>query len=100
MDMPSLVRHGHAAGGLRTGCGAGAPQKEEAMNGKITVFGAGNVGGAVTRRLIERKLRKKVVLVDKMPGKAEGIALDILEASPIDLLEPACAGHDFYGRST
>lgn len=60
------------------------------MNGKITVFGAGNVGGAVTRRLIERKLCRSVVLVDKAPGKAQGIALDILEASPIDLLEPAC----------
>ncbi|GAB6126063.1 malate dehydrogenase [Humidesulfovibrio idahonensis] len=64
------------------------------MNGKITVFGAGNVGGAVTRRLIERKLCKSVVLVDKAPGKAEGIALDILEASPIDLLEPACISGD------
>lgn len=60
------------------------------MNGKITVFGAGNVGGAVTRRLIERKLCKKVVLVDRTPGKAAGVALDILEASPIDLLEPVC----------
>lgn len=60
------------------------------MNGKITVFGAGNVGGAVTRRLIERKLCKKVVLVDKTGDKAKGIALDILEASPIDLLEPVC----------
>jgi len=65
------------------------------MNGKITVFGAGNVGGAVTRRLIERKLCKKVVLVDRTPGKAEGIALDILEASPVDLLEPVCvSGED------
>jgi malate dehydrogenase len=61
---------------------------------KITVFGAGNVGGAVTRRLIERKLCKKVVLVDKTPGKAEGVALDILEASPIDLLEPVCVSGD------
>jgi len=64
------------------------------MNGKITVFGAGNVGGAVTRRLIERKLCKSVVVVDKAPGKAEGIALDILEASPIDLLEPVCVSGD------
>lgn len=64
------------------------------MNGKITVFGAGNVGGAVTRRLIERKLCKSVVLVDKAPGKAEGIALDIQEASPIDLLEPVCVSGD------
>jgi len=64
------------------------------MNGKITVFGAGNVGGAVTRRLIERKLCKKGVVVDKAPGKAEGIALDILEASPIDLLEPVCLSGD------
>lgn len=64
------------------------------MSGKITVFGAGNVGGAVTRRLIERKLCKKVVLVDRTPGKASGIALDILEASPIDLLEPICVAGD------
>jgi len=64
------------------------------MNGKITVFGAGNVGGAVTRRLIERKLCKSVVVVDKAPGKAEGIALDIHEASPIDLLEPVCVSGD------
>lgn len=62
---------------------------------KITVFGAGNVGGAVTRRLIERKICKKVVLVDKNQGKAQGIALDILEASPVDLLEPVCvSGED------
>uniref|UniRef100_UPI00344E8354 lactate/malate family dehydrogenase n=1 Tax=Solidesulfovibrio sp. TaxID=2910990 RepID=UPI00344E8354 len=60
------------------------------MNGKVTVFGAGNVGGAVTRRLIERKVCKKVVLVDRIPTKAAGIALDILEASPVDLLEPVC----------
>jgi len=65
------------------------------MNGKVTVFGAGNVGGAVTRRLIERKVCKKVVLVDRTPGKATGIALDILEASPVDLLEPVClSGED------
>ncbi|EPR44314.1 Malate dehydrogenase [Desulfovibrio sp. X2] len=64
------------------------------MNGKITVFGAGNVGGAVTRRLIERKLCKKVVLVDRSGSKAAGVALDILEASPIDLLEPVCIPMD------
>jgi malate dehydrogenase len=65
------------------------------MNGKVTVFGAGNVGGAVTRRLIERKLCKKVVLVDKIPTRAAGVALDILEASPVDLLEPICvSGED------
>lgn len=64
------------------------------MNGKVTVVGAGNVGGAVTRRLIERKLCKRVVLVDKVPTKAAGIALDILEASPIDLLEPVCVSGD------
>lgn len=66
---------------------------------KITVFGAGNVGGAVTRRLIERKLCKKVVLVDRNPGKSEGIALDILEASPVDLLEPICVSGDDLEQS-
>ncbi|MFP5220904.1 MAG: malate dehydrogenase [Acidobacteriota bacterium] len=66
---------------------------------KITVFGAGNVGGAVTRRLIERKLCKKGVLVDRNPGKSEGIALDILEASPVDLLEPVCVSGDDLEQS-
>jgi len=60
------------------------------MNGKITVFGTGNVGGAVTRRLLERKLCRKVVLAGRDPAKAGGVALDMLEASPIDLLEPVC----------
>jgi malate dehydrogenase len=65
------------------------------MSGKITVFGAGNVGGAVTRRLIERKICKKVVLVDKSPDRAKGVVLDIQEASPVDLLEPVClSGED------
>jgi malate dehydrogenase len=64
------------------------------MSGKITVFGAGNVGGAVTRRLVERKLCKRVILVDRTPSKAAGVALDILEASPIDNLEPVAVPGD------
>lgn len=70
------------------------------MSGKIVVFGAGNVGGAVTRRLVERKLCKTVVLVDRTPGRARGVTLDIREASPIDLLEPVAIEGDDLTRLT
>jgi malate dehydrogenase len=58
---------------------------------KITVVGAGNVGAttafiAATRRLGE------IVLVDIVKGLAEGKALDMAEASPIELSQQEIVG--------
>ncbi len=58
---------------------------------KITVVGAGNVGAttafiAATRRLGE------IVLVDIVKGLAEGKALDMAEASPIELSQQEIIG--------
>ena len=49
---------------------------------KITVVGAGNVGGTVAQRLAEKNAYD-VVLVDIVPGVPQGKALDITQAGPV-----------------
>src|ERR687897_1341374 len=55
---------------------------------KVTVVGAGNVGGTTAQRLAERNYAD-VVLVDIVEGLPQGKALDILESGPI-------LGYDSY----
>src|SRR3984957_9818730 len=53
------------------------------MNRKVTgVGGAGNVGATVARGVAEKQLAD-VVVIDIAEKKAEGVALDMLEACPI-----------------
>lgn len=49
---------------------------------KITVVGAGNVGGTAAQRLAEKN-RYDVVLVDIIEGVPQGKALDITQAGPV-----------------
>jgi malate dehydrogenase len=49
---------------------------------KVTVVGAGNVGGTTAQRLAERNYAD-VVLVDIVEGLPQGKALDILESGPM-----------------
>jgi malate dehydrogenase len=49
---------------------------------KITVVGAGNVGGTTAQRLAERNVYD-VVLVDIIEGVPQGKALDITQAGPV-----------------
>jgi malate dehydrogenase len=49
---------------------------------KITVVGAGNVGGTTAQRLAEKD-RYDVVLVDIVDGVPQGKALDIVQAGPV-----------------
>ena len=54
------------------------------MNRKVTVVGgAGNVGATVARAIAVKELAD-VVIVDIAAEKAQGIALDIFQACPID----------------
>ena len=53
------------------------------MKKKVSVVGAGNVGGAVAQRLAEKELCD-VVLIDIVNGLAQGKALDLNEAAPIE----------------
>lgn len=58
---------------------------------KITVVGAGNVG-ATTAHIAATENLGDIVLVDIVEGFAEGKALDIAEASPIQLSSPGISG--------
>jgi malate dehydrogenase len=62
---------------------------------KITVIGAGNVGAACAHWLAVRELGD-VVLFDVVDGLAQGKALDILEASPIDGSDVSIVGTGSY----
>ncbi|HEV2317138.1 MAG TPA: malate dehydrogenase [Thermoplasmata archaeon] len=50
---------------------------------KISVLGAGNIGGTLAQRLAEADLAKEVVLLDIVDGLPQGKALDIQESAPI-----------------
>jgi len=49
---------------------------------KISVIGAGNVGGTTAQRIAEKNLAD-VVLLDVKEGMAKGKALDIMESAPL-----------------
>ncbi len=51
---------------------------------KITVIGAGNVGATCANVIAHKNLCKELVLVDIKEGTAEGKALDIWQAAPIN----------------
>jgi len=58
---------------------------------KITVVGAGNVGATTAHIAAERQLGE-IVLLDIVKGLAEGKALDIAEAAPVELYDSNITG--------
>ncbi|MBI2236920.1 MAG: malate dehydrogenase [Actinobacteria bacterium] len=64
---------------------------------KVTVIGAGNVGGQAAARLSRSPCVDELVLVDSVPGLAEGIALDISQCAAIDGFDTRIAGGTDYG---
>jgi len=65
---------------------------------KITVVGAGMVGGSLAQRLAERGYAD-VVLVDIVDGLPQGKALDILEAGPVYGYDSLVTGTNGYGET-
>ncbi|MDD2388791.1 MAG: malate dehydrogenase [Desulfobacterales bacterium] len=61
------------------------------MDKKVSVIGAGMVGGTCAQRLAEKELCD-VVLVDIIDGLPEGKALDLNEAAPIELHDAHVTG--------
>ena len=68
------------------------------MDKKVTVVGAGNVGGTVAHRLAEKELCD-VVLVDIIEGVPQGKALDLSEAAPIEKHDAHIIGTNEYEAS-
>ncbi|HZS12226.1 MAG TPA: malate dehydrogenase [Nitrospirales bacterium] len=62
---------------------------------KVTVVGAGNVGGTAAQRLVEKNICD-VVLVDIVPGVPQGKALDLLQAGPVYRYSSTIVGTNGY----
>ncbi|MEB3236181.1 MAG: malate dehydrogenase [Candidatus Sericytochromatia bacterium] len=65
------------------------------MRRKITVVGAGMVGGTTAQRLAERNYAD-VVLVDIVEGMPQGKGLDIMEAGPVYGYDTVVTGANTY----
>ena len=65
---------------------------------KVTVVGAGNVGGTTAQRLAERNYAD-VVLVDIVEGLPQGKALDILQSGPVLGFDSNVTGANGYKES-
>jgi malate dehydrogenase len=70
-------------------------QEENAMDKKVTVIGAGNVGATAAQRLAEKELCD-VVLVDIVEGVPQGKSLDLTEAAPIEKHDAHLIGANDY----
>src|SRR5438477_7524148 len=69
------------------------------MNRKVTVIGgAGNVGATVARAIAVKELAD-VVIVDIAAEKAQGLALDINQACPVDGSDTRLVGSSDYEAS-
>ncbi|HLG22940.1 MAG TPA: malate dehydrogenase [Candidatus Manganitrophaceae bacterium] len=62
---------------------------------KVTVVGAGNVGGTTAQRLAEKEIAD-VVLVDIAPGLPQGKALDLSQSAPIYHYDTRLIGTNGY----
>jgi len=63
---------------------------------KITVIGAGNVGATTAQRIVDRELANEVVLVDVLEGVPQGKALDMYEATPVEMTDARVTGSNGY----
>lgn len=65
--------------------------------GTIAILGAGELGAEIARRLADRDVPGRVVLVDPDEARARGKALDIRQAGPVagsDTVVEGCGGLD------
>jgi malate dehydrogenase len=62
---------------------------------KVSVIGSGNVGSALAQRLAEKNLAN-VVLLDVIPGKPQGLALDLMQARGVEGHDRSIVGTNDY----
>lgn len=62
---------------------------------RVSIVGAGNVGATLAQRIVEKNLAD-VVLLDIIPGRPKGVALDLLEARGLEGHQRQLAGTADY----
>ena len=60
----------------------------------IVVLGAGDIAAATARQLAAARLAARVIMVDQAASVAQGKALDIAQAAPIDRYDTVLIGTD------
>ncbi|MDI6735954.1 MAG: malate dehydrogenase [bacterium] len=65
---------------------------------KISIIGAGNVGATTALFVAQKELADEIVLVDVLPGLAEGKALDMAQAGAIERFETKLTGTSDYSK--
>jgi malate dehydrogenase len=73
----------------------GGQHRGRSENVKITVVGSGFVGQTAAMRLLEKRLGE-ICLIDIIEDKPQGLALDLMEASPIEGYPPLITGTNDY----
>ena len=63
---------------------------------RVSVIGGGKVGSTLAQRIFEKNLAD-VVLLDIVEGMPQGIALDLMEAQPIERSDRLLIGTNDYG---
>jgi malate dehydrogenase len=65
---------------------------------RVSIIGVGNVGGTLAQRIAEKNLAD-VVLLDVLPGRPQGIALDLSQSSGIELHNRQIIGTTDYAET-
>ncbi len=65
---------------------------------KISIIGAGNVGATTALFAAQKELTDEIVLVDVLPGLAEGKALDMAQTTAIEDFEVNLIGTSDYSK--
>ncbi|MFH1561805.1 MAG: malate dehydrogenase [Nitrospirota bacterium] len=65
---------------------------------KVSIIGAGNVGATTALLIAQKELADEVILVDVLPGLAEGKALDMAQAGAIEEFEVNLTGTSDYSK--
>lgn len=65
---------------------------------KISIIGAGNVGGTAALRILEQGLSNDIVLFDVVPGLAHGKSLDLADAQALSGRDYKVEGTDNIAR--
>jgi len=66
---------------------------------KVTVVGAGFYGSTTTQRIAEADIADEVVMVDIIPDKPQGLALDMMQSRSIERFETRVVGANGYDET-
>jgi malate dehydrogenase len=58
----------------------------------VVILGSGDLAATLARRLAERELARRVVMVDASDGRARGKALDLMQSAPVEGYDVAIEG--------